>query len=100
MSARSFGEVRIQKLSVAMANRAAVGATLRAPLLSRQLAYGYYGLNHPIPAEVVDGGGGGGGGAGPIAVDAGPGVSVSVARGAGGESLAPHRVRFGPVLRG
>ena len=38
-----------------MANRAAVGAMLRAPLLSRQLAYGY-GLNHLIPAEVVDGG--------------------------------------------
>ena len=90
-SARSFGEVWIQKLSAAMANRAAVGAMLRAPLLSRQLAYGY-GLNHHIPAEVVDGGGG----ADPIAVDAGPGVSV--ARGAGGESSAPHRVRFGPVL--
>ena len=46
------------------------------------------------PAEVV----GGGGGADPIVVDAGPGVSV--ARGAGGESPAPNRVRFGPVLRG
>ena len=74
-------------------NRAAVGAMLRAPLLSRQLAYGD-GLNHSIPAEVVDGGGG----ADPIVVDVGPGVSV--ARGAGGESSAPHCVRFGPVLRG
>ena len=51
-------------------------------------------VNHPIPAEVVDGGGG----ADPIVVDAGPGVSV--AREAGGESSAPHRVRFGPVLLG
>ena len=94
LSARSFGEVWIQKLSAAMASRAAVGAMLRAPLLSRQLAYYGYGLNYPIPAEVVDGGGG----ADPIVVDAGPGVSV--ARGAGGESSAPHRVRFSPVLRG
>ena len=95
-SARSFGEVWIQKLSAAMANRAAVGAMLRAPLLSRQLAYGY-GLNDPIPAaEVVDGSGG----SDPIAVDAGP--SAPIARGAGGEGSAPHRVRFGPVhiLRG
>ena len=53
--------------------RAAVGATLRAPLLSRQLAYDGYGLNHPIPAEVVNGGGG----ADPIVVDAGPGVYCS-----------------------
>ena len=37
----------VQKLSAAMANRAAVGAMLRAPLLSRQLANGY-GLNHPF----------------------------------------------------
>ena len=50
--------------------------------------------HHPIPAEVVDGGGD----ADPIAVDAGPGVSD--ARGAGGDSSAPHRVRLGPVLRG
>ena len=86
-----FGRCRRKRGPVA--RRAAVGATLRAPLLARQLAYSY-GLNRPIPAEVVDGGGG----ADPIVVDAGPGVSV--ARGAGGESSAPHRVRFGPVLLG
>ena len=62
--------------------------------LSQQLAYGY-GLDRHIPAEVVVDGGSG---ADPIVVDAGR--SVSVARGAGGESSAPNCVRFGPVLRG
>ena len=51
-SSVSFSAVWRQKLSAAMANRSAAGALLRAPLLSRQQAFGS-GLSFPLPLEEI-----------------------------------------------